>query len=39
MRKIENSVKVEEKREIKYGLKNINTYLKFKKRVHESKKN
>ena len=38
MRKIENSVKVEEKREIKYGLKNINTYLKFKKRVHESKK-
>ena len=37
-RKIEASVKKCENQEIKYGLKNIKTYLKFKTRVHKSKK-
>ena len=36
-RKIEKSVRENEKQEIKYGLKNINTYFKFRKRVKNSK--
>ena len=37
-RKIENSVRNQKKREIQYGLNKINTFLKFSKRVKESRR-
>ena len=37
-RKLENSVAKQEKLEIKYGLEKIQTYINFRKRVEESKK-